>query len=59
MALEKVQEFIAWMIAYFLITNIINTEKRFLVFILAFLLYSFKMSQFSFKNWACKRIRIF
>ena len=53
-ALEKVQEFIAWMIAYFLITNIINTEKRFLVFILAFLLYSFKMSQFSFKNWVVR-----
>ena len=53
-ALEKVQEFIAWMIAYFLITNIINTEKRFLVFILSFLLYSFKMSQFSFKNWVAR-----
>ena len=40
------------MIAYFLISNIVNTEKRFLVFMLAFLLYSFKMSQHSFRGWA-------
>lgn len=51
-AFEKVPEFISWMVIYFLIINIVNTEKRFLVFMLAFLLYSFKMSQFSFLNWA-------
>jgi len=50
-AFEKVPDFLAWMIIFFLITNIVNSEKRFFVFMLAFLLYSFKMSQFSFKNW--------
>jgi O-antigen ligase len=39
------------MVIFFLIINVVNTEKRFLVFILAFLLYSFKMAQFSFFNW--------
>ncbi len=51
LAFGKVPDFLAWMIIYFLIINIVNTEKRFFVFMLAFLLYSFKMSQFSLKNW--------
>jgi len=48
---SKLSEFISWMIIYFLIVNVINTENRFFIFILAFMLYSFKMSQFSFRNW--------
>lgn len=51
-AFEKVPDFISWMIIFFLIINIVNTEKRFFVFMLAFLLYSFKMAQFSFRSWA-------
>jgi putative inorganic carbon (hco3(-)) transporter len=51
-AIEKIPEFISWMIVYFLIINIVNTQKRFFIFMLAFLLYSFKMAQFSFKKWA-------
>jgi len=51
---QKLPEFIAWMVIYFLIINIVNTEKRFFIYMLAFLLYSFKMSQFSFKNWASR-----
>lgn len=47
----KISEFIAWMIVYFLIVNVINTESRFLIFVFAFMIYSFKMSQFSFRNW--------
>ena len=50
-AYENVPEFISWMVIFFLIINIVNTEKRFFVFMLAFLLYSFKMAQFSFFNW--------
>lgn len=49
---EKVPDFLAWVLIYFLIVNIVNTERRFLVFILAFLLYNFKMSQFAFRGWA-------
>ncbi len=50
-AFNKVPDFIAWIIIYFLIINIVNCEKRFMVFMFFFLLYNFKMSQFSFKNW--------
>jgi len=50
-AYEYVPDFISWMVIFFLIINIVNTEKRFFVFMLAFLLYSFKMAQFSFFNW--------
>ena len=49
---SMIPDFVAWMIIYFLIINIVNTEKRFLVFMLSFLLYSFKMSQHSFRGWA-------
>lgn len=45
-------EFLIWVHVYFLIINIVNNESRFLVFILTFLLYNFKMSQHSFFGWA-------
>lgn len=45
-------DFITWILIYYLIINIVTTEKRFLVFILAFLIYNFKMSQHSFIGWA-------
>lgn len=48
----KLPEFIAWVLIYFLIINIVNTENRFLLFILMFLIYNFKMSQFAFRGWA-------
>jgi hypothetical protein len=37
--------YFSWVLVYGLITNIISNEDRFLVFMLAFLLYSTKMSQ--------------
>jgi putative inorganic carbon (hco3(-)) transporter len=36
---------ISWAVIYFLITNIIDNEPRFLVFMLSFMLHSFKMAQ--------------
>ncbi len=39
---------INWVILYFLIITVVNTEKRFFVFVLLFLLLNFKMSQFGF-----------
>lgn len=48
----KLPEFIAWILIYFLIINIVNTENRFLLFILMFLIYNFKMAQFAFRGWA-------
>ncbi|MBA3015910.1 MAG: hypothetical protein FP815_13350 [Desulfobulbaceae bacterium] len=48
---KSISIFMSWVLIYFLIINIVNTEERFLIFILGFFLYSFKMSQFSFLNW--------
>lgn len=41
-----------WVILYFLIITIVNTEKRFFVFVLLFLLVNFKMSQHGFFSFA-------
>lgn len=46
--------FYSWVLIYILITNTITTEKRFFLFVLAFLLYSFKMSQHGFRVWAMR-----
>jgi putative inorganic carbon (hco3(-)) transporter len=51
-AFQYLPEFGAWVIIYFLIINIVNSESRFLIFMLSFLLYNFKMSQFAFRGWA-------
>lgn len=48
---DKISDYLVWVLIYFLITTIVNSKERLLVFILCFLVYSFKMSQFSFKNW--------
>lgn len=42
----------SWVLVFVLITNTTTTERRFFVFTLAFLLYSFKMSQHGFRSWA-------
>ncbi|MGH6689959.1 MAG: O-antigen ligase family protein [Gammaproteobacteria bacterium] len=44
--------FLSWIVIYFLITNTVTTERRFLVFVLSFLLYNFKMSLHSTRSWA-------
>lgn len=43
---------LGWFMAYFLLINIINTEKRLFLFTLAYLIFSFKMSQHGFFSWA-------
>ena len=43
---------ISWLVIYYLIIYIVNTEKRFFIFFLSFLLYNFKMSQHGFVTWA-------
>lgn len=49
---EKLTVYFSWIIIYVLIANGIDIEERFLVFMLCFLLYSFKMSQFGTRSWA-------
>lgn len=48
---EHWSDFYSWVFIYFLITNIINNERRYLVFLLGFLLYSTKMSQHGFRTF--------
>lgn len=45
-------DFFGWFVAYFLIINIVNTEKRFFIFLLIFLLATFKISLFQARVWA-------
>lgn len=45
------QLYFSWVLVYFLVTSTITTERRLLVFTVAFLLYSFKMSQHGFRSW--------
>lgn len=41
----------SWFLIYYLITNLVDTENRFFVFMLSFLLYSLKMSQHATRSW--------
>lgn len=41
-----------WVIVYFCIINIVTTPQRFFIFILLFLVCSFKISLFTAKTWA-------
>jgi putative inorganic carbon (hco3(-)) transporter len=49
--------YISWMMAYFLISKAVNNERRYMVFLVLFLLFSFKMSQHGFKTWAASGFR--
>lgn len=51
-AFGKMTLFASWVVVYLLISCIVNTERRFLVFLVLFLLYSFKMSQHGTRSWA-------
>ena len=48
---DKIDIILSWIILYFLILTIVNTEKRFIVFLLLFFLVNFKMSQFGFRSF--------
>jgi putative inorganic carbon (HCO3(-)) transporter len=49
---QKLPDFFSWILIYVLIANTVDTEERFLIFMLSFLLYSFKMSQYGTRSWA-------
>jgi putative inorganic carbon (HCO3(-)) transporter len=51
-SLENVDLYLSWVLIYFIITNVVTTEGRFLVFMLSFLLYNLKMSQHATLSWA-------
>ncbi len=43
-----------WFLLYFLVINIVNTEKRLLLFVLAYLLFNFKMAQHGTLSFAAR-----
>jgi len=44
--------YLSWVVIYLLVANSNDTEERFLVFALSFILYSFKMAQHGTRSWA-------
>lgn len=44
--------FFTWVLIYWLITSIVNTEKRFYLFMLLYLVYCLKMTQSGVRGWA-------
>lgn len=51
---DHFMDFFGWFIIYFLIVNVVTSERRFLVFLAIFLLCSFKLSFFGAKTWALR-----
>lgn len=51
---SEIKIFINWFLFYFLCITIINSEKRFFLFLIFFFLFSFKMSQNGFLTWASR-----
>ena len=47
-------DFFGWFLAYFLIINIVNSEKRLFIFIFIFMLASFKLSQHGARTWTMR-----
>lgn len=44
--------FANWLLVFFLVVSIVDSEERFFVFMLLFLLWNFKMSQHGARSWA-------
>lgn len=44
----------SWLIVYFLVITVVNTEKRLLLFLLAYCLFNFKMAQHGAVSWAMR-----
>lgn len=51
---DKISIPVNWLILYFLVLTVVNTEKKFFVFVLLFLLVNFKMSQHGFISYASR-----
>jgi len=51
-SLRALPVFLSWVLIYILISRSVTTEGRFLVFVLSFLLYNFKMSLHGTRSWA-------
>lgn len=47
-------DFFGWYLIYFLIVNIVTTERRFVIFLAIFLVASFKLSFFGARTWTLR-----
>lgn len=52
LAFSKIRVYLDWVIIYVLIIKVVNTERRYMLFLVAFFLFNFKMSQHGFLSWA-------
>jgi len=48
---SHLDSFYNWMLIYFVLIAILNSEKRFFFFMLIYLIFNFKMSQHGFVSW--------
>lgn len=53
-AFQKIDIIVIWVVIYFLITGIVNSERRLFLFLLVYFLANFKMSQFGFFSWVSR-----
>lgn len=51
LAFNKFDIIVNWLLLYYLVITIVNTEKRFIIFLLFFFLLNFRMSQFGFRSF--------
>jgi putative inorganic carbon (hco3(-)) transporter len=51
-AFSKLDVIAVYVLVYFLVTGIVNSERRLLLFVLVYFLANFKMSEFGFLSWA-------
>lgn len=50
-AIEGYELWISWVLVFLIVSNIVNTEQRFLVFMFMFLLWNMKMAQHGVRSW--------
>lgn len=51
---EHFMDYFGWFAIYFLIINIVNSERRFFIFLLLFMLASFKLSLHGARTWVMR-----
>lgn len=51
-SMEHWFDFFGWYLIYFLVINVVTSERRFVIFLALFLLASFKLSFFGARTWA-------
>lgn len=49
---DKRNTMLTWLIVYFLVITVVNTEKRLILFLLAYMLFNLKMGQHGLVSWA-------